>query len=225
MKVRLLVVEDEENLRNSIKRGLKEAGYAVDGTGDGEEGLHLAENEPYDCIVLDIMLPNLNGLDLCRRIREKNIRTPVLMLTANNSIEDITTGLDSGADDYLTKPFSFAELKSRIAALIRRGQPETSMILKVADLVMDPVKHTVYRRNNKIDLTPKEFSILEYMLRHKNEAVTRTMIIEHVWDINYDSMSNVVDVFMATLRKKIDKNSKSKLILTIHGVGFKISDK
>ncbi|HBC73014.1 MAG: Response regulator receiver domain protein (CheY-like) [Candidatus Amesbacteria bacterium GW2011_GWB1_47_19] len=223
--MRILLVEDEKHLSDNIKKGLSEAGFAVDAAFDGEEGLYLATTETYDCIILDIMLPKMDGVKICETMRLKGYKTPILMLTAKGSVEEVAQGLDSGADDYLTKPFAFIELKSRIQALLRRGQTEASPVLRVADLELDPGKHTVSRAGKGISLTPKEFSILEYLMRHRGEVVTRTMIIEHVWDINYENMSNVVDAFMATLRKKVDKNRSVKLIHTLHGVGFKISTK
>lgn len=220
--MRILIIEDELRLNNIIKKGLTEAGFAVDQAFDGEEGQYLAESEPYDLIILDIMLPKINGLDLCRDLRQKNLKIPVLMLTAKSSTEDKVAGLDSGADDYLTKPFSFIELRSRIHALIRRSHQETAPTLKTADLELDPLKHLVRRNLKAIKLTPKEFAILELLLRHKGEVVSRTMIIEHVWDYNFDGLSNIVDVFMGSLRKKINSGFKVKLIRTLHGVGYQI---
>jgi DNA-binding response OmpR family regulator len=222
--MRILVIEDELRLSSVIKKGLMEDGFAVDLAHDGEEGLFLAESESYDTIILDIMLPKLDGLEVCRQLRSKNIKTPILMLTAKTTLEDKVAGLDSGADDYMTKPFAFIELRSRIHALLRRGTTNISPLLTILDLTVDPIKHTATRNGEKITLTPKEFSILELLLRHKDEVVTRTMITEHVWDYNFDGMSNVVDVFVASLRRKIDKKSKIKLIHTIHGVGYKISE-
>ncbi len=222
--MRILVVEDEERLSDTIKKGLAEAGFAVDQAFDGEDGLYLATTENYDCILLDIMLPKMDGLTMCKTLRQKGIKTPILMLTAKTAVEDIAKGLDSGADDYLAKPFSFIELKPRIQALIRRSKNEPSPILKIADLEMDPAKHSVTREGREIKLTPKEFAILEFLMRQKNEVVTRTMITEHVWDYDFDGMSNVVDVFVASLRKKVDAKSKKKIIQTIHGVGFKVGN-
>ncbi|OGG04870.1 DNA-binding response regulator [Candidatus Gottesmanbacteria bacterium RBG_16_52_11] len=222
--MRILVVEDEQRLSSVIKKGLTEDGFAVDTAFDGEDGLYLAESETYDCIVLDIMLPKLDGLEVCRRLRNKKMRTPILMLTAKVTVEDKVAGLDSGADDYMTKPFAYLELRSRIHALLRRSTGEISPMLTLVDLSVDPIKHTVIRDGTKIILTPKEFSILELLMRHMDEVVTRTMITEHVWDYNFDGMSNVVDVFVASLRRKIDKKSPHKLIHTIHGVGYKISE-
>lgn len=220
--MRVLIVEDERRLSNIIKKGFIEDGFAVDQAFDGEEGQYLAESEQYDLIVLDIMLPKLDGLQVCKELRKKSIKTPVLMLTAKSTTEDKVAGLDSGADDYITKPFSFIEFRSRVHALIRRSHQDISPILSENDLTLDPLKHSVQRANKSITLTPKEFAILELLLRHKAEVVSRTMIIEHVWDYNFDGMSNVVDVFVGTLRKKIDSDAKVKLIQTVHGVGYKI---
>ena len=223
--MRLLLVEDEKRLSHFIKKGLVEQGFAIDQAYDGEEGLYLAKEETYDLIILDVMLPRLSGIELCKKFRETKKKTPVLMLTAKSEIEDKVEGLDSGADDYLTKPFAFEELKARINALLRRSYHQVSNTLSLLDLTVDPVKHTVKRIDKTIKLTPKEFSILELLLRRKHEVVTRTQIIEHVWDYNFDSLSNVVDVFIGTLRKKIDKGYKIPLIHTLHGVGYMASDK
>ena len=221
--MRILLVEDEHRLSNIVKKGLTEEGFAVDTAFDGREGQYLAESENYDLIVLDIMLPKIDGLTVCKNLREKNIKTPILMLTAKTTLEDKIAGLDSGADDYLAKPFAFLELRSRIHALIRRSKKDPTPILSIADLMLDPIKHNLTRAGKEIILTPKEFSVLELLLRHKDQVVTRTMIIEHVWDYNFESMSNVVDVFIASLRRKIDKGARIKLFHTLHGVGYKIS--
>ena len=222
--MRILIVEDERRLSNIIKKGFIEDGFAVDQAFDGEEGQYLAESEQYDLIVLDIMLPKVDGLQICRELRKKNIKTPVLILTAKSTTEDKVAGLDSGADDYLTKPFSFTEFRSRVHALIRRSHQETAPVLTIDDLEVNPLKHIVKRAGKTINLTPKEFAVLELLLRHKGEVVSRTMIIEHVWDYNFDGMSNVVDVFVVALRKKVDSGAKVKLIQTIHGVGYKIGN-
>ncbi len=180
--MRILIIEDEKRLSDSIKQGLTEGGFAVDQAFDGEEGLYLAITENYDCILLDVMLPKMDGIKVCQSVRQKGVKTPILILTAKSEVEDIATGLDSGADDYLAKPFSFIELKPRIQALIRRSRGEPSPILRVADLEINPGKHMVLRGDREIKLTPKEFSILELLVQHKDEVVTRTMIIEHVWE-------------------------------------------
>lgn len=223
--MRILIVEDERRLGNIIKKGFIEDGFAVDQAFDGEEGQYLAESETYDLIVLDLMLPKIDGIEVCKNLREKEIKTPILMLTARSTTEDKVRGLDSGADDYITKPFSFIEFRSRVHALIRRSHQESSPVLQINGLMLDPLKHKVIRDGKDISLTPKEFSILELLMRHKGEVVTRTMIIEHVWDYDFDGMSNVVDVFVVTLRKKINSGIKTKLmgdklIKTVHGVGY-----
>ncbi|MBI5122608.1 response regulator transcription factor [Candidatus Roizmanbacteria bacterium] len=220
--MRVLIIEDERKLSNIVKKGLIEEGFAVDQAFDGEEGQYLAESESYDLIILDVMLPKINGLDVCRSLRNKKINTPILMLTAKTTVEDKVEGLNVGADDYLSKPFAFTELKARLQALLRRSHNQTQTALQADDLEVNPIKHTVKRGNKTIFLTPKEFSILEFLLRHQNEVVTRTQITEHVWDYNFDALSNVVDVFVATLRKKVDSGFKNKLIQTVHGVGYKI---
>ncbi len=222
--MRILLVEDERRLSNVVKKGLIEEGFAVDQAFDGEEGQYLAESESYDGVILDIMLPKLDGLEVCRELRKKKITVPILMLTAKSQLENKVTGLQTGADDYLTKPFAFIELKARLQALLRRSHNQTDMNLKIDDLELDPIKHVAKREGKIIILTPKEFSILEFLMRHQNEVVTRTQITEHVWDYSYDSLSNVVDVFIATLRRKVDSESKNKLIQTIHGVGYTIKN-
>ncbi len=221
--MRILLIEDEKRLSHVIEKGLTESGYAVDKVFDGEEGLYLAESENYDIIILDVMLPKIDGITVCKELRKKHIATPILMLTAKTTVEDRVTGLDAGADDYLTKPFAFVELNSRLQALLRRSHKQPETTLTVDTLELDPIKHTVSRGGKQIALTPKEFAILEYLMRHKDEVVTRTQITEHTWDYNFDSMSNVIDVFITSIRKKIDSNQKHKLIHTIHGVGYKIS--
>ena len=224
--MRILIVEDELRLATAIKKGLTQDGFAVDVANDGKEGKYLAEvnEKEYDLIILDINLPIIDGISLCMLLRQQKINTPVLMLTALSSLEDRVRGLDSGADDYLTKPFAFLELRSRIHALIRRSKQEVEPVLKVLDLKLDPLKHQVARGKRQINLTPKEFSVLEYLLRYKGSVVTRTMLIEHVWDYNFDSLSNIVDVVVASIRKKIDHGEKIKLIRTLHGVGYTIKE-
>ena len=223
--MRILLIEDEKRLSHFIKKGLTEQGMAVDQAFDGEEGFYLSREESYDVIILDVMLPKLSGIEVCKKLRILKKETPILMLTAKGEVDDKIIGLETGADDYLTKPFVFTELKARINALIRRSYHQTANILTIANLEVDPSKHTVFRNNKAIKLTPKEFAILEILLRQKYKVITRTQIIEHVWDYNFESMSNVVDVFIGTLRKKIDKNYKIKLIHTLHGIGYTISDK
>ena len=219
--MRILVVEDEVKLAENIKVGLMEQGWAVDTASDGEEGLYLATSESYDCIVLDIMLPKMNGLEICKKLRAEKVMVPVLMLTAKSSVEDIAEGLNIGADDYLAKPFSFVELTARIQALLRRRDREVTNTLTSHDLVLDPIKHVVLRGGKICKLTPKEFAVLEYLLHNQGNVVTRTMIAEHVWDYNFEQGSNVIDVFVASMRRKIG-DTGGKIVQTIHGVGFKI---
>ncbi len=218
--MRILVVEDEEKVASFIRKGLEEEHYAVDLALDGTEGLHLAETNPYDLIVLDLMLPGLDGFRFVQRLRQEGIDTPILILTAKDSVESKVRGLDLGADDYLTKPFAFAELLARVRALLRRGKPHTPPVLRVADLTLDPAARRVTRAGKVIELTPKEFALLEYLMRHAGRVLTRTMILEHVWDQNFDSYTNVVDVYINYLRKKIDHGFEPRLIHTVRSVGY-----
>ena len=218
--MRLLVVEDDLNLARFIQKGLQEERYAVDVAADGEAGLLLAAVNPYDLIILDIMLPKLDGLKVCSRLRNERKTVPILLLTARESIEDKVTGLDSGADDYLTKPFAFAELLARVRALLRRNSSQPAGRLKADGLELDPVSHRVWRAGQEILLTNKEFALLEYLLRNADQVLTRTAIIEHVWDIHYDSMTNIVDVHIRALRAKIDRDFDPPLIHTVRGVGY-----
>jgi len=217
--VRALVVEDEPRVRSFIERGLKEAAFAVDVASRGDEGLDLALIHPYDVIVLDLMLPGRTGLEVVRELRLAGRATPILILTARDQIDDRVRGLDSGADDYLVKPFAFAELLARLRSLLRRGSSQTSTI-EVGDLRVDLLARRVSRRGEPIDLTPKEFSLLEYLARHAGQVVTRTMIAEHVWDMNFDSFTNVIDVYIRYLRRKVDQGHEQKLIHTRRGVGY-----
>jgi heavy metal response regulator len=218
--MRLLLVEDDPNLGRFIQKGLQEERYAVDIATDGEEGLLLATVNPYDLVILDVMLPKLDGLSVCRKLRVERKPTPILLLTARESVEDRVTGLDTGADDYLTKPFAFAELLARVRALLRRGSVLPLGRLKALDLELDPVSHRVWRAGQEIPLTNKEFALLEYLLRNANQVLTRTAIIEHVWDIHYDSMTNIVDVHIRALRTKMDRTFPPPLIHTVRGVGY-----
>lgn len=217
--MRILVVEDEKKVASFVKKGLEEESYAVDVSYDGEEGGYLAETNPYDLIVLDIMLPGKNGLAVLRELRDKGINTPILLLTAKGSVEDKVTGLNAGADDYLAKPFVFSELLARIRSLLRRGG-EKAPILKFADLTMDPVTRKVIRSGVDIELTSKEYALLEYLMRRPNQVLTRTMISEHVWESDFDTFTNVIDVYVNYLRNKIDKGFDKKLIQTVRGVGY-----
>jgi heavy metal response regulator len=218
--MRILVVEDEEKVASFIRKGLVEEHYAADVAPDGEEGLAMAQINPYDLIILDLMLPKLDGFRVLQRMRADGVETPVLVLTARDGVSDRVRGLDLGADDYLTKPFAFAELLARVRALLRRGKPQRTPTLKMADLVLDPASRRVTRSGKAIDLTAKEYALLEYLLRHQGQVLTRTMISEHVWDQSFDSYTNVIDVYVNYLRKKIDQGFEPKLIHTIRGVGY-----
>ena len=222
--MRILVVEDEKKVADFIRRGLKEEGYAVDVADNGEEGLFLAQTNPYDLILLDLMLPKLDGLALCRKLRQEKDVTPVIMLTAKDEVKDKVKGLDAGADDYLTKPFSFEELLARIRAILRKGSRRQQTSLQVADITLDLLSHTVTRAGKEIELTSKEFSLLEYFMRNCGSVVTRTMISEHVWDLNFDTFTNVIDVYVTYLRKKIDPGRRASLIQTVRGRGYVMKD-
>ncbi len=218
--MRILVVEDEKKVAGFIRRGLEEEGYAVDVAGDGETGLAMALDGVHDLILLDVHLPGMNGFTVLRELRGRKVATPVLLVTVRATIEDKVLGLDSGADDYLTKPFAFQELLARVRALLRRRGEDKSAVLQVADLTLDPARRTAHRGGETIELTTKEFSLLEYFMRNRGRVLTRTMIAEHVWDYDFDSMTNVIDVYVNYLRKKIDRGRKRKLIHTIRGSGY-----
>lgn len=218
--MRILVVEDEKKVASFIKRGLEEEKYEVETAGDGEEGLKMALEKPYDLLVLDWMLPKKDGLSLLKELRGKKNSTPVLMLTAKDTVEDIVAGLESGSDDYLTKPFAFAELLARVRALLRRSEMDRGAEIRFADLRIDPVTHKVWRKDREIDLTAKEYGLLEYFMRNPNQVLTRTMIADHVWDYTFDSFTNIIDVYVNYLRKKIDRDADKKLIHTVRGVGY-----
>lgn len=220
--MRVLIVEDDPGTARFISQGLSEAGYAVDAASDGQEGLDYALAAPYDLIVLDILLPRLDGLRLLRELRERGIRTPILVLTARDTIEDRVRGLDSGADDYLIKPFAFSELLARVRALLRRPPLQNDPVLRIDDLEMDTVQREVRRAGRRIDLTPREFSLLEYLMRHPNQVLTRTQIAEHIWNFDFFAESNVVDVYIGYLRRKIDRGFARPLIHTVRGVGYRI---
>lgn len=221
--MRILSVEDDKQLSQVLKKALEEDGFAVDVANDGQEGNFLALNEAYDLVILDQRLPLMDGLTILKNLREKGMATPVLLLTGKDTEQDKVEGLNAGADDYLTKPFSLQELRARVQALLRRSFREPAVVLAVGNLTLDPRTHQVMRDGQPLNLSPKEFAILEYLMAHKDEVVSRTELLEHVWDYNYDGISNVVDVFMSYLRKKVDNGSQDKLIQTVHGVGFKIS--
>lgn len=222
--MRVLVIEDELKIAAFIRKGLQEEYYAVDIAQDGEAGLECAVSVEYDLIILDISLPGLDGLSVCRELRRVGIETPVLMLTARDTVDDRVTGLDSGADDYLVKPFSFKELLARMRALSRRPPAVQDNVLQLANLQVDTMSHTVKRDSRPIELSPKEFSLLEFLLRHVNRVVTRTSIAEHVWDEEFYSESNVVDVYIRNLRRKIDDEYSLKLIHTVRGLGYKMAE-
>ncbi len=225
LKLRLLVIEDEPSLLKIIEKRLKEEGYSVDTAKNGREGENYIYSADYDCIILDIMIPFIDGLSLLRKIRAKKIATPVLLLTAKDSIEDRVIGLDTGADDYLVKPFSFDELLARVRALLRRQKEKRDLILSVGDLQLDTLTREVKRGEKSIELTSKEYSMLEYFLRNKNRVLTRSQIAEHVWDYDFDYNSNIVEVYIRYLRRKIDEGFKNKLLHTIRGGGYMIKDK
>jgi len=216
----ILVVEDEKKVADLIKRGLEEEQFAVDVAYDGEEGVTKAESSNYDLILMDIMMPKKDGLTAIRELRENNIKTPILCLTAKDTAEDIVTGLNTGSDGYLTKPFSFPELVARTRAMIRRTAQERGVEIFYADLQLDPVSHKVWRAGKLIELTAKEYGLLEYFMRNPEQILTRTMIAEQVWDYAFDSFTNIVDVYINYLRKKVDQDRDHKLIHTVRGIGY-----
>ena len=218
--MRILIVEDEKKVAGFIKKGLEEETYAVDVAYDGEDGLHLGLEGQYDLIILDIMLPKMDGLAILSQLRDQGSDVPILLLTAKDAVDDRVTGLNKGADDYLTKPFAFSELLARVRVLLRRGKAEVKTTLQISDLTLDLVSHKVNRGGDEIELTGKEYSLLEYFMRNQEKVLTRTMIAEHVWDYNFDTFTNVIDVYINHLRKKIDKDRQSKLLHTLRGVGY-----
>jgi DNA-binding response OmpR family regulator len=222
--MRILIVEDDTDLGEFIAKGLREERYAVDLAVDGEEGLLLAGENPYQLIILDIMLPKLDGLTVCRRLRADGSATPILLLTARDSIQDRVSGLDTGADDYLTKPFAFVELLARVRALLRRGGPQHLARLKAADLELDPASRRAWRAGREVTLTNKEYALLEFFLRNKNRVLTRTAIIQHVWDLSYDPMTNIVDAHVRALRAKMDRDFSPPLITTVRGAGYMLEE-
>ncbi len=217
--MRILVIEDEKRIADFLSRGLESAGYTVDVAPDGQTGLNLSHNTAYDLMILDLMLPDMDGLDVLSKVRNRKTSPPVLILSARNAVDDRVKGLELGADDYLTKPFAFVEFLARVRALLRRGQP-TPERLQVGDLVLDCIRRKVARSGDNIDLAPKEFSILEYMMRNPGRPLSRTMIVEHVWDMDYDGLTNIVDVYIRHLRSKIDEGRPSRLIHTVRGIGY-----
>jgi len=222
--MKILVVEDEKKIADFVKRGLKEEGYTVDAAYDGEEGRFLAKTNNYDLILLDLMLPKVDGVTLCKELKAEGVATPVIMLTAKDTVGDKVTGLDAGADDYITKPFAFEELLARIRAVLRKKEFKTATRLEVAGLVMDLVTHKVTRGGKEIKLTAREYSLLEYLMRNTGAVVTRTMISEHVWDTDFDTFTNVIDVYINYLRNKIDSPFSKKLIHTVRGRGYTLKE-
>lgn len=220
--MRILVAEDDSPLAAFLRKGLEAEHYAVDVVADGEQAQFMAEEYDFDLLILDLNLPQLDGLEVLKNLRGKKPGLPVLVLTARSRIEDRVKGLDLGADDYLTKPFSFTELSARVRALLRRGGRTVDSVFRVEDLEMNRVERTIKRAGKRIELTPKEFALLEYLMRNAGRRVTRNMIIEHVWNLSFDTMTNVVDVYINYLRKKVDEDFEPKLIRTIRGVGYQL---
>ena len=223
--MRILIVEDDTKIASFIRKGLEQAGYAVDQVGDGENGLEMALLNPYDAAVVDIMLPRMDGLSLIEEMRRQKIDTPVIILSAKRTVDDRIKGLKAGGDDYLTKPFSFSELLVRVQALLRRASKSSSPVKFAAgDLRMDLLTRQVFRGEQEIELQPREFSLLEYLLRNKGNVLSKTMIMEHVWDYHFDPQTNVVDVLVSRLRSKIDRDFDTKLLHTLRGVGYVLKD-
>jgi len=218
----ILIVEDENKISSFIKKGLEMEHYTAELSFDGEDALKKIEVNDYDLIILDILLPKIDGFAVAKKIRKQKIDTPILMLTAKDSVEDKVNGLDSGADDYLVKPFALEELLARIRSLLRRDKQVRRTTLEIEDLMLDPASHEVKRADKIINLSSKEYRILEYLMRHPNQVCTRTMIAEHIWGYNFDKQSNIIDVYLAYLRRKIDKDHPRKLIHTVRGIGYKI---
>lgn len=221
--MRILVVEDEPRMAALLQRGFTDEGYAVDVSTDGVDALWIATENPFDAIVLDVMLPGKNGYDVCRELRAADRWAPIIMLTARDAIDERVQGLDAGADDYLPKPFSFAELSARVRALVRRGAQERPTIIEVGDLRLDPAWHRAWRGPTELELSPKEMALLELLMRHPDDVITRTQILEHVWDFAYDGLSNVVDQYVSYLRKKIDKPFGRADLQTVRGVGYRLT--
>jgi len=216
----VLVVEDEKKVASFIQRGLEAEHYSVDLAYDGEEGLTQLFDGDYDLLILDVMLPKRDGLSMLREVRKHGVQIPVLLLTARDTLADKVAGLDQGADDYLTKPFAFEELLARVRALLRRGTPTQPLTLTLTDLSLDPITHQVTRAGKKIDLTAKEFSLLEFFLRNPGRVLSRALIAQHVWGVDFDTFTNVIDVYVKYLRKKIDSDFEPKLIHTVRGAGY-----
>ena len=222
--MRVLIVEDELKMASLVRRGLTEEGYAADVAATGDDALWMAEAHPYDAIVLDVMLPGLDGFETCRRLRQAGVWAPVLMLTARDAVDDRVAGLDAGADDYLTKPFSFAELLARLRALVRRGSVERPAELAVGDLRLDPASRRVWRGDREIRLSPKEFALLEAFMRRPGQVLSRLRLLEHAWDFAYENRSNVVDVYVRYLREKVDRPFGAGSLETVRGVGYRLRE-
>ena len=223
--MRILIVEDDTQTADFICQGLRQNGHTVDHADNGEDGLHLALTEEYDVLVLDRMLPKRDGLSIIKQLRDKGITTPALILSALGDVDHRVEGLEAGGDDYLVKPYAFSELLARLQALVRRAQPEqTETQLQVADLTMNLIKHQVSRAGKIINLQPREFTLLEVLMRHANEVVTRTMLLEKVWDYHFDPQTNIIDVHISRLRNKIDKDFDTPLLQTVRGAGYMIHD-
>ncbi|MHB1688103.1 MAG: response regulator [Ignavibacteriaceae bacterium] len=222
--MRILIIEDEKKVASFIKKGMEEEYFTADVAGDGKEGLKMATSEEYDAIIMDIMLPFIDGISLLKEIRKREIVTPVLMLTVKDSLKDKVEGLDAGADDYLTKPFAFEELVARVRALLRRHESSKTSKLRVGELVLDLQSHKVLRDNQEIILTPKEYAILEYLMRNSNKVISRTKLIEHVYEYHFDPETNIIDVYINKVRAKVDNNFDKPLIHTIRGIGYIIKD-
>ncbi len=222
--MRVLVVEDERKVANFIKHGLEEERYIVEIAYDGISGLEMVMNNHFDAIVLDVMLPGKDGFTLLKEMRDSGISTPVIMLTARANVEDRVAGLDLGADDYLPKPFSFDELAARLRSILRRSSPEKSTKLRAGDLILDTVSHLAYRQGREIELTTKEYALLEYMLRNKNRILSRSTITQHVWKHNFDPESNIIDVYVKRLRSKIEQDGEKPLVQSIRGVGYRLRE-
>lgn len=221
VNMQILIVEDEEKIANMLRRGLLEEAYTVDIAKDGDEALYKFDINEYDLVILDLMIPKVDGITVCRDIRKKNTNIPILILTAKDSIEDKVKGLDAGADDYITKPFSFSELTARIRALLRRGNKADPVLLKADNLMLNPATRTAQRNKKTILLTAREYALLEYFMRHQNVVLTKTQLLEHVWDYNYDGLSNIVETYVKYLRQKLRTTSKDKeLIHTLRGSGY-----
>lgn len=218
--MRILVVEDEKKVAAFLRKGLEQETYTVEVANNGKRALELALSEPYDLLILDLLLPGLDGISVLRELRRQHVAMPVLILTARKEVDDRVSGLDAGADDYLVKPFAFSELLARIRALLRRQGPDRSTILQMADLTVDPVTHRVARGEREIELTPREYAVLDYLLRNAGRVMTRTLIAEHVWDYHFDSDTNLIDVYVKRLREKLEAGGEKRLLHTVRGIGY-----